>query len=355
MLSSNMAQNISRAQIIEILRVGLRAVSPYNLQPWEFDFKDGILRIFAKYEPQGFLGHFKDVIYYSLGALLENLSQGARFQRFEMAYRLRDWEPHSDQVLCEVTLTPSPNLPSSDITHVLSRYTNRKVYESRQVPSAVLDNMRLQFRGPARGIIDVTGNIDFIDFSSRIETVRVSNNEMLDEFIHILSYTPKEAEVRRWGLDLRVLEVPERTHIFMKVARSVTFRRVLGRIPLCHLSARVLHRKMLINTPLLVVFEDSDHSPESLVKDWMNIQRIINDLHKAGLSSHLIASSVDMTKINRDFFSPTEQKILQESEEGILKATGVKAKDIQTILRVGYAKESLVRSLRKNPEDILRP
>lgn len=341
--------------IIEILRVGLKAVSPYNLQPWVFQFKQDRLVIFPKYQDRGFLGNSQNVVLYSLGALLENLSEGAKHFHYEMTYRLLRREVQLGEPLCEVLFRKTLELRDYDISHVLARYTNRKQYRPEPVPLSLLEEIRSLFQGGTREILDITRNEDFINLCAQLERIRIANLEFNEELIDNICYTPALAEKSRRGLDLRVLELPLLAHVVLRLVHIPFFRKAIARSRLAQKAAEMAKKKALHSCSLLVAFKNEDGSPEASVRDWMAIQKILNLLQQKGLSSQLLGSSPDLTKIKMAFYLPEERKILDQADAAIQKCLGTKMQYVLTLLRVGYADESRYKSLRLNPEDLLLP
>lgn len=344
---------MDRKELIEILRVGLKAASPYNLQSWEFQFQDGHLLIFLKYDKKGFCTAFNDVVFYSLGALLENLSEGAKHLEYQMSYSLVHDDIKMSKVLCKVSFKKIVADKDYDIRHVISRYTNRKAYRQQALSPDVLDKIRIFFQGDTRKILDVTKNCVLIDNCALIEKVRISNLELNNDFVDNICFSEKQAQESRRGLDLRVLEVPFSTQIFLRAAQNQFFRRTIGRSILAQLVAKKAHQELLYNAPLLIAFLENNQRKDVLVRDWMDIQRIINFLHREGLSSHLIASCVDLVKIDASFFGAPEREILNLAQINVQKNTGIELRQILTLLRVGYADECKVKSLRVDPENLL--
>jgi nitroreductase len=107
---------ISRKDLIEILRVGLQAVSPYNAQPWGFQFKDNQLLIYTRHNDRGFW-KCKDAIFHSLGAFLENLSEGARHYHYEISFTHEtDKYMNLTKPLCFVNFKNPPILATIPLT-----------------------------------------------------------------------------------------------------------------------------------------------------------------------------------------------------------------------------------------------
>ncbi len=346
---------MNRKEIIEILRVGLKAASPYNLQPWTFQFLDGRLLIFAQYRERGFSYHFTDCIFYSLGCLLENLSQGAKHYQYEMIYSLLNNDADRMGPVCQVSFEKVTTAEDHDISHVMSRYTNRKLYSDRNVHSNVLERISSFFQGKTRKVRDITKNRTMIDACALLERVRILNSELSSEFFGSIFFCPKNDEGCHRGLDSRVLQVPFLTIQFLWMCQNKYFRQTMGRSLFAQIIAEKGHAKLLRHSPLLIAFEEQDQSPEVLVRDWMDIQRIINDLHREGLSSHLIASGVDLAKIDPAFSSAKENAILDLARSNVQEKMGISLKKTLTLLRVGYAEDCLVKSLRVDPEDLLLP
>jgi hypothetical protein len=346
---------MNRTDLLKILKVGLQAASPYNSQPWEFEFKEDRLFIYAKYVKHGFLANFHDGLFYALGAFLENLSEGAKHHHYAMTSRLLSQTIQMATPLCEVTFIQTPQSPEHDISHVLLRCTNRKIYHRQAVPPDILKEMRALFQGGTRQLLDVTGNDRFMNSCALLERVRIANIEFSDDLIDNLCLTPKEAEERRRGLDLRVLELPLLTRLFLRTERNVFFRRTVGRSIIAQKGAETAKKKALLGCPLLIAFQDHDDSPEILVRNWGAIQKILNFLQQHGLSSHLLASSPDLTKIKRGFYPPEQRKILDQADRDIEMTLGIKMQSILTLLRVGYADDCKIKSLRMDPQDLLRP
>jgi hypothetical protein len=347
---------MDRKEIVDILRVGLKAASPYNLQPWKFKFKNEKLLIFAQYGDKGFLYHFQECILYSLGALLENLSQGAKHYHYEMTYHLlADKSFDKTKPLCEVSFQKIVDAQDYDIKHVLSRYTNRNLYSKKKVAPSFLAKINTLFQGKTRRVRDVTNNDTMIDNCSELEKIRAANFELNSEFIGCISFSSFQGARCRQGFDARVLGVPLWQLSFLWLEKNKYFRQIVGGSYLSQFVTKSIYVNWFRRTPLLLAFEEDDSTVQSLVRDWMDIQRIINDLHREGLSSHLIASGVDLTKMDPAFFSAKENTILDLAQSNVQNKMGISLKKILTLLRVGYAKECLVKSLRMNPEDLLLP
>jgi hypothetical protein len=344
---------ISRNEVINILRVGLQSVSPYNSQPWEVQFNDGKLLIFGRHNERGFWKH-KDTIYCTLGAFLENLSEGAKHWHYLMNFTmLHNPDANLTKPFCEVTFTKTSDQADYPIDDVMTRYTNRKAYHARAVPAHILDDIRRIFESTTSKIIDMTGNKSFIGSCAKIEKVRIINQQLRDEICTNLSYDLKEVQERRRGLDIRTLELPLVARLHMYLNRNPFYRGTFGKSFLPQFFMELNTNKQLMGTPLLIAFQELVlTNPDNLVRDWMNIQKILNLLNKIGLSSHLVSSPVDLTKMKSYKWTSQEANILTRAEASIRKEMNVEISSILTLLRVGYADPCQVKSLRKDPEEL---
>lgn len=339
--------------LLKILKVGIKAASPYNAQPWRFKYQNERLFIYSTDGKGGFLENFENLPYYSLGPLLENLSEGAQHCHYAMTYRINNHEKILGKALCEVTFTKTANIANYDIHHVMSRYTNRKLHKPQEVPTHILEKIRTLFTSPTREALDISRNQSVIDPLATLESMRIDNTELFSEIIDNVCFTPKDAEHLKRGLDLRTLQIPLISQHFLQANRNLFFRRLMRGNIIAKLIAKQSHQKLLYGSTLLIAFKETNNASDILVQDWKDIQRITNFLHQQGLSSHLVASSVDIVKINRSFFAPKHQATIAQLEQVIQNSLGIKPDSILTLLRVGYADECPIKSLRMSPEDLL--
>ncbi len=344
---------MERQELIDILRVGLKAVSPYNCQPWKFQYKDQTLLIFAKKYERGFFGNFQELIYYSLGAFLENLSEGARHYHYAMDFTVTPDNKEMNAPVCTVSFTKTPGSPQHDIAHIMGRYTNRKIYHRRPLDPSVLKKIRADFQGYEREVIDITNNPVIIDNFALLERIRVSNPELNDELIENIQFNPKNSPPSRTGLDIMSLEIPFMSRQFLRASKNPVFRKMVRNLDFVQYMAQTAGQKILNGCPLLIAFKEPHYSTATIVRDWMDIQRILNTLHQDGLCSQLLASGIDMLKMDRSFLKPFEMYLLSGAETKIQKNLGVSPASIMTLLRIGYADDCRVKSLRLDPEELL--
>lgn len=345
---------ISREDLLNILKAGLKAATPYNLQPFEFQWSEEKLFVYPNYQLRGFLINPKNVVTYSLGAFLENLSEGARHWHYKIETKFLQLDVDPNHPLCEIKFHKSDETSEYPIDHVMQRYTNRKDYSLRPVAPEILKKIQNIFQGQGRSIVDITKNKTVIDAIVNLEEVRIANFEFNEEIYDLLCMSPQEAEERRRGLDLRVLEFPAYVRWFLMAQRNPYFHRIFGRGLLAQWGAKKSKLKNLCSCPLLVVFVSPENSEESCVQDWIYVQRILNFLHREGLSAQLVGFTPGNMKTTHAFFIPSQRKILEKSDQVIKKSIGVNLISILILLRIGYAEPCQYRSLRMDPEKMFR-
>jgi hypothetical protein len=113
--------------------------------------------------------------------------------------------------------------------------------------------------------------------------IRAANFELNSEFIGCISFSSFQGARCRQGFDARVLGVPLWQLSFLWLEKNKYFRQIVGGSYLSQFVTKSIYVNWFRRTPLLLAFEEDDSTVQSLVRDWMDIQRIINDLHREGI------------------------------------------------------------------------
>jgi hypothetical protein len=153
-------------------------------------------------------------------------------------------------------------------------------------------------------------------------------------------------------LDVRTLALSGVAARVLRAAQRRFIARVVSRVAGARLAAGY-QRRLLLNTPTLLLFANTSSHTKSLVASWMKIQRIMNFLQSEHLSSHLLCSSIDLLKLKTKIFSPRELAQLAALRSRLEGLAGVEADAFLGLLRIGYADPCPVRSLRKDVEELL--
>jgi nitroreductase len=126
----------------ELVRVGVRAVSADNSQPWRFRIHDGQLELFlAEQESPMFFDPASTATLMSCGAVLENIRLTAGLFGLRAAVQLKaTWQ--QDRRIASIVLTPGSAPAEPLARHVHQRATHRGYYRRwHRVPHVVLQRM----------------------------------------------------------------------------------------------------------------------------------------------------------------------------------------------------------------------
>jgi len=346
-----MGTDASHQEIIEILRVGCRAASAYNLQPWRFRVSDHRVSVFIQKERGGYWDFFP-ISYYAIGCLLENIIEGARHHGYEVSYTLVSHTLSELEPVAELEFNKIHPAEAYDIGHVINRYTNRKSYHDTAVPEPALASAVEIFSDDTSTVVDVSGNRTFIECCTAIERIRFRNHFTFQEIINYILFDEDEASRTKDRLDVRTLELQGIPKQVLKMAQRRFVAQVAARVAGARLAAGY-QRRLLLRTPSLLLFVNTSPETPSLVASWMRIQRIMNRLHRDSLSTHLLCSSIDLLKLKTKIFDNRELGRLVTQRQRLESLAGAEAGAILGLLRVGYADACPVRSLRKDIEDLL--
>jgi len=346
-----MGTNVPHREIIEILRVGCRAASAYNLQPWRFRVSDHRVSVFIQKERGGYWDFFP-ITYFAIGCLLENIIEGARHHGCAVSYTLVSHTLSELEPVAELEFRKSHPDEPYDIGHVIDRYTNRRPYHDTAVPEPVLGQAVEVFEDDTSAVVDVSGNRTFIDCCTAIERIRFRNHFTFQEIINYILFDEDEASRSKDRLDVRTLELQAIPKRVLKMAQRRYVAQLAARVAGARLAARY-QRRLLLNTPTLLLFVNTNPDPASLVASWMRIQRIMNRLHRDALSTHLLCSSIDLLKLKTKIFDNRELGRLVAQRQRLESLAGADADAFLGVLRIGYADPCPVRSLRKDIEDLI--
>lgn len=338
-------------EILKILNVGCRAASPYNLQFWRFREKDGKLLVFME-TGQGGLLEYRPIYFYTAGCLLHNLGEGARHYGYSISYGIVSTRLGLGEPLLEIEFKKNPQPQAEyDIRHVISRATNRSKYFSKPAAGAVFERVKEIFNSSSAQVIDISGNQEFMHSYARTEMVRASYYETAQEMTRCIRINPVEAEREKDLLDVRTLGLDKPAELALRLMRYQPLHRVFSALGMAHLSERYEY-ELLRNSPLILAFADTDQSPPNLIAAWMRIQEVINCFEKLGLSSQLIASGIDLVKLNPANLTADARRILERERDTISSCLATDAGLVLTVLRAGYAHPPAVRALRKDAAEL---
>ncbi len=138
------ANGSTKERLQFLLSYAILAPSSHNSQPWKFNVSGDEIRLYAdKTRWLKVADADQRELYISLGCALENLLATA--DHFGFRYNVT-YFPGDEDLVAVVKLMPDGQLSrdSSLFDAMLSRHTNRKLYENRSVPESALQILRNQ-------------------------------------------------------------------------------------------------------------------------------------------------------------------------------------------------------------------
>ncbi len=345
----------TREEMLEILRIGTTAISPYNTQPWRFRLGSDRIDVHILRTKNFFL-KLQGVSHMTLGCLLENIEAGARHLGYRAATELYDRPLGPDEPCAEVVLQSNQIEREPDVSHVVDRVTNRKPYLATPLPAEVRAQI-LSAAGP--GVTVFVSEADDKRRLARIlgelEAVRLSNYKMIREALEYVRFSEEEMAARPEGLDIRTLELDPR---IVPLVRPIQRRRVHRLLKLAGVVgvASRRHREQLEASAAILTYAIEDRDPASFVGLGRIIQRTLNELSRADVASMAVLSGLyllDVLQSNPEIFSRRETRALIRAKEALERFFELPERNIVFIVRVGRAQRPEVRQCRRPVEELL--
>lgn len=343
-------------EIAKILEVGTRAINPYNIQPWRFKIAGDVLEIYI-IRTKNFFLKLEGVFYMTLGALLENIREGAGFYGYEM-----NCEPFTEiaglnSPCARVTFGKRPER-SPGISHVLARATNRRIYSRDPLPAEVKEQLQvLEENENIKLLISEGPDRDYLaGVLSDLEYVRLFNHKLIAEVFNFIRYCPGEVQQYRDRLYIETLELPPIVVAYMKLVKSRLYLHELAkRFGFVHI-AKLHQKKLLCGSGAIVTFLLRDRSFPRFVELGMVVQRAANLLAKHGLASMSVLSELylfDVLSENPEIYSNQELRTLEKCRQLLSQFYGSPDRKAVYILRAGFAAPPTQRSNRKELKELI--
>jgi hypothetical protein len=344
------------ADVHRILEIATTAISPYNTQPWRFRVDGDTIDVYILRTKNFFL-KLQGVSHMTLGCLLENLLVGARHVGYRGEYRFLPGTLGIDEPCARVKLIRDRSPEPQDVSHVLARTTNRKLYERTPLPADLRAEIEALCVDPNIALIysEGRGQERLSALLARLESVRISNYKMTREALEYIRFTEEEMHAKPEGLDLRTLEFEPRAVRLMRPLERRRAHRLLSTFGAVRIAAR-RHREQLVNSAGILTYTLQDREPADFVTLGMVIQRTLNRLALAGVQSMSVLSGLyllDVLGSNPEIFSRRELRLLRRARVEIADFYGVPDRDVVYIVRAGFAEEPAHRQSRRPVAELL--
>jgi len=325
----------------QILDLAVYAPSGDNCQPWRFEMKDGILRVFDIPERDTSLYNFRRIAaYVNHGALLENISIVAPSFGFETSIDFLP-EKNNESLMANVKFEriPVQHHPLKEV--ILSRHTNRKSFENRSIANEVLEEMQKVIGSDsAAQLLFVTDDVSKKEIGravSKNEIILFKNQKLHSYFFNHINWLPKLND--EIGMPISTLEIPKPALPMFKLLRFWNLAKFLSffRIP----SVIAIQ-----NTPIYssggaqgaIVYKD--FSPLNIIRTGMLFERLWLLSTKLGLKFQPLMGIVFLEQQIRAHdlsdLHGNEPEIIEQAYSEMCKKFRVSSGVITAAFRIGY-------------------
>lgn len=351
---------VSRETLLEIIKVGIKAISAYNAQPWRFALREDGIDVYVLRKKNYFL-KLEGITYIEVGCVIENLVEGAAHFGFKTSVEILGAMCGLDTPIARLTFTPIQE--SRDIRYVLERCTNRAQYENTPIPVKVQKELAALSDDPNIHIAFSSGEQKdrLAKILGRLEFIRFSNYYLMREAMRYVRIPPEENEKYRDFLDLRTLhvhyskwELRLREWGFKLMVCFPNFPRwyynALKAIGYYALGAQH-HMRLLHQNGALITFVLKKRDYKNFIDLGRVVQRILNELARHELAAVPILSGIylfDVLQKNQEVFSRWQTARIRKAEKDINRLFDLEDQKIVFIIRTGFAAPPEHRSLRRD-------
>jgi len=315
------------SQMQEIVRYATLAANGHNTQPWKFAIKENAIEIHPDYVRRlAVVDPNNRELWISLGCALENLLVSARAAGYapEVTY------PDTTDFI-HVQLTTDTPQAGPLFGAIPLRQNVRSEYDGQPVKSADLDQVqslplepgvRLRF---ANNPVDLATVLDYVQQGNLNQ---YADQAFLDELIHWLRFTKKEALASLDGLYTRCSGNPE-------LPRWLGQMFVSGTKPQQQADADA--GKLRSSSGAVVIASDADDKT-TWARTGQVYERLALQLTALNIKSAFLNQPIEVADVREQFRS----------------AMGLGESVPQLLLRYGYA-DAMPRALRRPVEQVLVP
>ena len=246
--------------VIDILTAGIHAPSGDNCQPWAFRVKGNRIDLYLRPEvDQSFFNFKQAASVISCGSVLENMQIKAADLGFQLEYEIDNTFDFSRPIVNIQSEKLKKVAPEQiELAHaIFKRYTNRKVYKRKTIPSAYLELLEREATSiPGCKLCLFTDRKDIFKWARLVymaDRLRNERRDLHEHLIDMIRWTEEESLARRDGLPLKNLEAGLAGELFLKATKSwkvMSFCNVTG---LSRLIAFHSFRLMLFSSAIGII------------------------------------------------------------------------------------------------------
>jgi hypothetical protein len=314
-------------------------------------------------------------LYFSAGCVIENM----RLAATSRGYQLKpSYFPNPSDLLLVATLHFNPlssksraglNLPylddngeEIDDTIIEKRCTNRKFYNNKKIDTTILSKLseialsENQFKlhwmtkeNPSYSkLCRILGNTD---------QIRYQNQRIMEEFVHLIHFNPREIEETKDGLDLRTFEVGPLGYPLFKLISSWKRMRFLNYFGMSF-QFNLYTQLQMLSSQACGLLTAPNYEPINYVLGGEIMERIWHEIARLGISLQPMESlpifAVNLELNGGKNFTKKQRKKMERLKRELLSLYGT-GQDLCPLFlfRMGYASPPSARSLRRPVESFL--
>ncbi|MDX9715185.1 MAG: hypothetical protein RBT37_07130 [Dissulfurispiraceae bacterium] len=346
-------------KISEILQSAVMAPSSCNCQPWRFEVRGNIIKIFnMQNRDESLFNYLQRASLLAHGALIENAVICSRASGFDPDVRLLPDRARPD-LIAEIELLTGTRRIDPLYEFIPQRATNRSQYSA--APLSEKENNKLlnqAFWFPHLGfkigctdaqkkmISTVTG------FNS---SICLENRELHRFLFNSIRWTKNSAEKTRDGLYINSLGLSFFEKLLLCAAKPWIIAKCMNRLGLSAMASRKA-AGLCISSAAVCVITAPDDSALNFIESGRLLQRVILEAARTGLSTQIIAgAALLIQKVLSDDtsgLSNNQVSDLLEHDRHLRSAFDVSDDTIILCLRIGRSQTSAPGSLRIQPQKI---
>ena len=354
---------MKKDDLLLILQKGILAPSADNLQPWKFKLFDNQIDLFLDYDhvknfcDEGYLAP-----YLSAGAVIENMRVAANHFEYSLT---ASYLPKKNDPLQVATLNFSVGNQGSDpyYTALDTRMTNRKFYDmSRRIDVSTYGKLeRIVKSEEGFKLLWIKKNDLSLAKLSQIlgqaDQLRFESKRLHQEFIETLRFNQDEVKKTQDGLDLRTLEAGPMGDLLFKLTSSWQRLKFLNSLGVSRLFNFYTQLQMSTSQAAGLMIAKS-HEPIDYIRGGEVMERVWHEITLNGLSiqpMEALPIFLINLKLNggRDFTQNQKRKLENLKREFFSLFEIDDQNGLILLFRIGYARPSSTRSLRRPLESFL--
>lgn len=335
------------------------APSSDNLQPWEFGKRNDNIDVFCIKSRLLRIDVMDMFSWISIGAAIQNIVIKAAENGFlaEVEYP----EYRTDDNPAAVIRISSSTRDGHLACWIPRRTTNRSPYNPFPLNECTINKLTKSVKEFTTGIHRVT-SADSLAMMAMIDmefsSVLLAHKPFFDGLFDTLRFSKKEIEKKRYGMDIKSLDMP---YIFAFIARNLKglkINRIISRLGIGRIMVKLLSSR-LKKCGSLFLISISDRNQNGFMEAGQAMEQLWLAASALGLSVQpygVIPQYLTMAEKNPDAFIPEHLKIIRRYQNQFMSIFPQTGKEYPVImLRIGETdKQSIRTTVRFRSDQIIR-